>query len=65
MRASVIRTRSRMERIAHHYFYPPKSTMVRFPLHPFTKGFSTAATLRPKLAAALRAERAAGRIKQW
>lgn len=53
----------RVERIAHHYFYPRGSTMARFPLMPFDP--ERYPENHAKLQAVLVAEKAAGRYEQW
>lgn len=62
MRGSMIRHKARVTRVAHHYFFQPGSTMRRFPLLSFTRRHHDN---RCRLAAALAAERAAGRIRDW
>jgi hypothetical protein len=67
MRASMIWHKGRVARIAHHYFYPPKSTMVTFPLMIFDKWRKEAKELRSRLAKILLTERAKGKksFDQW
>lgn len=61
MRASMIWHKGRVARIAHHFFYPPMSTMVRDPLFIFSKWRAEAKELRTLLARILWAERAKGK----
>jgi hypothetical protein len=62
MCGSMIRHKDRVTRVAHHYFFQPGSTMRRSPLLPFTRRHPGN---RHRLAAALAAERAAGRVRDW
>lgn len=63
MKAEQINQRSALERIAHHYFYPPGSTMVRHPLLRFAP--ETFPDNFIKLSLVVAAEMRAGRFMQW
>lgn len=63
MTGQEIREQHILCRIAHHYFYQPGRTMVRFPLLRFDK--ERYPENYAKLQAVVAAEKAAGRFDKW